>query len=83
MNQVRGPAGTLVTKVAGTAHPVPRVRRLTWLPVLAYIVLIAILYTALSRSLAASLVFDPPVLMLVLNTVFLFGISLAVCTVAM
>jgi len=83
MNQERGPAGTPVTKVAGTAHPVPRVRRLTWLPVLAYIVLIAILYTALSRSLAASLVFDPPVLMLVLNTVFLFGISLAVCTVAM
>ena len=83
MNQVRGPAGTPVTKVAGTAHPVPRVRRLAWLPVLAYIVLIAILYTALSRNLAASLVFDPPVLMLVLNTVFLFGISLAVCTVAM
>jgi hypothetical protein len=49
----------------------------------AYIVLIATLHIALPRHIADSLVFDPPLLMLVLNTVFLFGISFAVSTVAL
>ena len=53
------------------------------MPVLGYVAIIAILNIALSPRLAASLVFDPPVLMLVLNTVFLFGVSFAVCIVAM
>ncbi|MBI4496170.1 MAG: PAS domain S-box protein [Deltaproteobacteria bacterium] len=55
---------------------------LGFFPVPAYIALIAILHIALPRPLAASLVFDPPVLMLVLNTVFLFGISFAVSATA-
>jgi PAS domain S-box-containing protein len=83
MNQVRAPSGTPVTDVSGITHSVPTVRPFTWLPIPAYIALIAILSAAMSRSLAASLVFDPPVLMLVFNTVFLFGVSFAVCTVAM
>jgi PAS domain S-box-containing protein len=57
--------------------------RLGFLPVPLYIALIAILYVALPQALAASLVFDPPVLMLVLNTVLLFGVSVAVAATAM
>ena len=82
MQQVAAPVGTPVTDVAEISHSVLRLRRVTWLPVPAYVALIAILYIALPRNLAASLVFDPPVLMLVLNTVFLFGISFAVFTTA-
>jgi PAS domain S-box-containing protein len=57
--------------------------RLGFLPVPLYIALIAVLHLALPQELAASLVFDPPVLMLVLNTVLLFGVSVAVAATAM
>ena len=82
MNKATGQEGTPVTGGAEIFRSLPKLERLAWLPVAAYIALIAILSIALPRDLAASLVFDPPVLMLVLNTVFLFGISFAVCTFA-
>jgi len=53
------------------------------MPVLAYVTVISILHLALPREVAASLVFDPPVLMLVLNTILLFGVSLVVSSIAM
>jgi PAS domain S-box-containing protein len=53
------------------------------LPVPAYIALIAILYITLPTRLAASLVYDPYVLHLVLNTLFLFGVSCSVSATAM
>jgi PAS domain S-box-containing protein len=83
MNQVKAPAETPIIGVAQISVLFPRLRQLAWLPVPAYIALIAILYITLSRELAASLVFDPPVLMLVSNTVFFFAISFAVFTAAM
>jgi PAS domain S-box-containing protein len=83
MNKANGQEGTPVTGGAKIFQSLLRLERLAWLPVPAYIALIAILSMALPQYLAVSLVFDPPVLMLVLNTVFLFGISFAVCTVAM
>ena len=53
------------------------------MPVLAYVMVTSILHLALPREVAASLVFDPPVLMLVLNTIVLFGVSLVVSSIAM
>jgi PAS domain S-box-containing protein len=53
------------------------------IPVLAFVALIAMLHVALPGEVAASLVFDPPVLMLVLNTICLFGVSVVVATIAM
>jgi PAS domain S-box-containing protein len=52
------------------------------IPVLAYVALISILHVALPHDVAASLVFDPPVLMLVLNTILLFGVSAVVSYIA-
>jgi len=52
------------------------------IPVLAYVALISILHVALPHHVAASLVFDPPVLMLVLNTILLFGVSAVVSSIA-
>jgi len=82
MNQARAPTKTPVTGVAQKSHLVQRLRRFAWLPIPVYIGLIAILYIALPRSLAASLIFDPPVVMLVLNSLFLFGVSVAVSAIA-
>jgi len=63
-------------------NPFQKVPRLASLPVLVYLALIAILSVTLPRNLAALLVYDPPLLMLILNIVFLFGVSCAVTTIA-
>jgi len=82
MNQARAPDERHL--LGAEAHaPFQRVRRHAWLPIPVYIALISTLYVILPRTLAASLVYDPPLLMLVLNIVFLFGISCAVSTTAM
>ena len=52
--------------------------RLAALPVPLYIALIAVLHIALPTRLAAALVFDPPVVMLELNTLFIFGVSIRI-----
>jgi hypothetical protein len=54
MNQVKAPAETPIIGVAQISVLFPRLRQLAWLPVPAYIALIAILYITLSRELAAS-----------------------------
>ena len=82
MNLARAPEERPVID-AEVSHPFPRLQRLAWLPVPVYIALISILYITLPPSQAASLVFDPPGLMLVFNTVLFFAISFAVFTTAM
>jgi PAS domain S-box-containing protein len=57
--------------------------RFAILPIPLFIALIVLLHVALPAHLDASLAFDPPVLMLVLNTLLLFGVSLAVLVTAL
>ena len=81
MNQARAPDTRHVLGVK-VAEPFQWVRHYAWLPIPVYITLISTLYVILPRDLAASLVYDPPLLMLGLNIVFLFGFSCAVSTTA-
>jgi PAS domain S-box-containing protein len=52
------------------------------LPVPGYVALIVLLSAELTAERAASLVFDPPALMLVLNTLLLFGVSVVAFAIA-
>ena len=81
MNQARAPDERHLLG-AEAFNPFQKVPRLASLPVLVYLALIAILSVTLPRNLAALLVYDPPLLMLILNIVFLFGVSCAVTTIA-